>query len=150
MAGKPRSPEFNAMLTGIGKRLFAVRQQTGKSPSEMASFLGFSRRQWDSWEKGQVTASIWTLLRLKEDLDIDPEWLLIGPGDIPVNLSSRQPLDRHPRLCAEVAEMAKSLDLDVSDAFIQNLVSMMFTEPELEDMEKDRTLNMLQALAVPA
>ena len=95
----------------------------------MAHFLGFSRRQWVSWEYGQVTPSMWVLFELMEKLQIDPAWIIEGPTEVPMLRSTEDSVARLDRLKGKVTRMAKDLGLVLPNGFERKLAEMVFNQP---------------------
>lgn len=65
-------------VPGLGHRLAAVRSEANLSQEEMAQRLGTSRSAYQYYERGQrdLTASL--LLKVYEEFDVDPLWMLEG------------------------------------------------------------------------
>ena len=65
-------------VVGLGNRLAAVRNMARLSQEEMSQKLGISRSAYQNYERGQrdLTASL--LLKVYEEFDVDPLWMLEG------------------------------------------------------------------------
>jgi transcriptional regulator with XRE-family HTH domain len=65
-------------VPGVGYRLAAVRNMAGLSQEEMAQRLGTSRSAYQYYERNQrdLTASL--LLKVYQEFDVDPLWMLEG------------------------------------------------------------------------
>ena len=65
-------------VPGLGYRLAAVRNTENLSQEEMAQRLGTSRSAYQYYERNQrdLTASL--LLKVYEEFDVDPLWMLEG------------------------------------------------------------------------
>lgn len=149
MAGQKRDTKYDDRLPGVGGRLLAIREQAGLGQEDMARFLGFSRRQWTSWEYGQVTPSMWVLLELMEKLQIDPSWVIEGPGDTPVLRSADGGIARLKRLRTDVGRMARDLGLVIPDGFERKLAMLIFKQPiEAEGEAKREVRAMLRELSL--
>jgi transcriptional regulator with XRE-family HTH domain len=147
MAGQKRDTKFDDRLPDIGKRLLAIREQAGLSQDDMARCLGFSRRQWTSWEYGQVTPSLWVLLELMDKLQVEPAWVIDGPGLIPVLRSTDGGAARVGRLRKDVQRMVRNLGLEIPDGFVHQLAMIIFNNPVEKD-GKRQVHEMLRQLAI--
>ena len=112
----------------------------------MARFVGFSRRQWVSWEAGQISPSVWLLMELMEKLQIDPGWIIEGPGEAPLRRSGDRRLER---LRSEVTKMASDLGLVIRDGLIEKSAELIFSQPVEQEREAKRAVReMLRELAI--
>lgn len=68
-------------LQDIARRLTAVRKWSGLNQTDFATRLGYPRRTYLSWERAEAPPPIWLLDGLKREFDVDPFWILHGPGD---------------------------------------------------------------------
>lgn len=68
-------------VPGLGYRLAAVRNMASLSQEEMAQRLGTSRSAYQYYERSQrdLTASL--LLKVYEEFDVDPLWMLEGDSE---------------------------------------------------------------------
>ena len=68
-------------VPGLGDRLAAVRNMARLSQEEMSQRLGSSRSAYQYYERCQrdLTASL--LLKVYEEFDVDPLWMLEGDTD---------------------------------------------------------------------
>lgn len=84
----PRSvtDELNA---AYGRRMAAVREQTGLSQSAFGAKLGLSYRTYASYERGEREAPIAVHRALYETFGIDPVWLMSGNDLVPRSVSAR-------------------------------------------------------------
>jgi len=149
MSGQKRDPRYDERLPAVGRRLAAIREQLDLSQQAMAAFLGFSRRQWVSWENGQVSPSIWVLFEIMDKLQIDPAWIIDGPGVAPILRGKDGGKARLARLQAEVGEMAKGFGLVIPEGFEHQLAVNIFSQPvDLENVAKRQVQNILRELAM--
>lgn len=81
----------------IGQRIAAVRATSGLSQSDFAESLHLSPRAYANYERGEREMPVALFKSLCESYRIDPVWLLVGPGEEPVRVSTR-------RLDAELLE----------------------------------------------
>ena len=62
----------------IGRRLAEARKNAGLSQDELARRLRCAQAQISHWESGQRTLNVGWLMKLVEELGVDPAWLLTG------------------------------------------------------------------------
>lgn len=129
----------------IGRRLEAVRHLFGLNQSAFASRLGFPRRTYLSWERGGVTPSVACIERLVDEFQVDPIWLLSGPGDRPRYHGSSIDWDRMHRLHTIVYDMMKDLKLQPNAAGASVLVKGLFELFPMDEADAIRRLR--EALA---
>ena len=142
--------KYDIRLPEIGRRLRAIRDYANLSQEQIAATLGFSRRQWSSWEYGQITLPIWALLEMAEIFGIDPDWVIRGGSDSPKTVASSAGTDpRHHRIAVKVSQRVKNLGLIVSPEFEQKLVKLVFEQPQEREREAmENVLAMLRELAL--
>jgi transcriptional regulator with XRE-family HTH domain len=134
---------------GVAERLRLARTYVGLSQQEFADQIGYSRRQVNAWENGSNTPPIWALLAVRKIFDIDPEWVLAGPGDIPLRDTIPADAHREQRLITEVASMARDVGLTLPKRSIENLAQLVFREtPEAEPAAKKQLLKTLKAISL--
>lgn len=68
-------------IMGLGDRLSAVRSQAHLSQEEMAQRLEVSRSAYQYYERGQRDLTGLLLLKVFQEFDVDPLWLLEGDTD---------------------------------------------------------------------
>ncbi|WP_230293245.1 helix-turn-helix domain-containing protein [Croceicoccus sp. Ery5] len=136
-------------LTGVSERLRLAREHACLSQELFAERLGYTRRQVNSWENGASAPPIWALMGVRILCDIDPEWVLFGPGKNPVRDFSIPDVDRLPRLIKEVEKMARSAAIELPHAAIINLAQLIAREaPEAEKKAKRQVAATLRAIVV--
>lgn len=74
----------------IGRRIAAVRAASGHSQNEFAESLGLSPRAYANYERGEREMPVALFRSLCESYRIDPVWLLNGPGEEPVRVTTRR------------------------------------------------------------
>lgn len=83
------------MLAEVGRRLRSVRKATGDLTQEaFAQELGVHRNTISALEKGEREISGSLLRVLMDRFDLDPAWVLRGPGDRPRKLDQYIDEDR--------------------------------------------------------
>ncbi|NPA14255.1 MAG: helix-turn-helix transcriptional regulator [Aquificae bacterium] len=65
-------------LKEIGQRLKEWRNKQGLTQQELAQKLGVARQTIASWEIGMTDIPNWALKKLKEEFDLDLNWLIAG------------------------------------------------------------------------
>jgi len=119
---------------GIARRLVAVRQHSGLNQSAFAARLGFARRTYLGWERGESDPPIWLLDALHQEFGIDPHWLLHGPGDRPRQYGAGLDWSRFSRLLVAVDEAARAAGLAPRPEQLCELARAVFEGPP-EDEE---------------
>ena len=132
----------------LARRLRIAREHAGLTQQEFADRIGYSRRQVLSWENGTNLPPVWALAAVRQAFDIDPEWILLGPGWVPLqNVPVKGP-DRRSRLNDEVRRLAKRAGLTLPDATIRNFADLIAREPEdAEAAAKMRVKEAFRALS---
>ncbi|WP_421794262.1 helix-turn-helix domain-containing protein [Hydrocarboniphaga effusa] len=74
----------------IGARLIGVRTKLGYTQPDFAAHLGLSYRAYGNYERGEREMPTALFRHLCDKFQIDPLWLLRGPGTEPVLIGSRQ------------------------------------------------------------
>lgn len=62
----------------IPKRLLQIRSESGLTQDAFASRLGYPKRTYLGWERGETAPPIGLLVALKRAFKIDPAWVLEG------------------------------------------------------------------------
>ncbi len=65
-------------LKEIGQRLKEWRNKQGLTQQELAQKLGVARQTIASWEIGRTDIPNWALKKLKEEFNLDLNWLIAG------------------------------------------------------------------------
>lgn len=149
MANSDESNEDDRDLRAVAARIRAVRQKYGFTQPEFAEQLGYSRRQYINWENGDATPPIWALRAIRRIFDISPDWILSGPGLVPVSHPTRLPWERYDRLIADVRTMVDDVGLELADDQIADLARLLFEEaPESEHEARKKMLRVLRAISL--
>ena len=110
----------------IGRRLAAVRAKEGLIQNEFAERLGISGRAYINYERGEREIPAVLLITLLQEFGVDPQWILVGPGDEPV-LSGDRP---KPKLLIEiertVAQWLKSHRKRLTEDKQNRLVELLY------------------------
>ncbi|MGC5799009.1 helix-turn-helix domain-containing protein [Sphingomonas sp. NFX23] len=133
---------------GLARRLRLAREHAGLTQQQFADRIGYSRRQVLSWENATNLPPVWALAAVRQAFDIDPEWVLSGPGLIPLRQVSLSPPDRRDRLCGEVRRLAKRARLTLPEEVLRNFADLIAREPEsAEAAAKERVRDAFHALS---
>lgn len=65
-------------LAEIPNRLFLVRSESGLTQDAFAARLGYAKRTYLGWERGETAPQLGLLLALHREFNIDPLWVLAG------------------------------------------------------------------------
>lgn len=113
-------------LGQIAKRVRLLRHTSGLSEAEFAKAVGCSYRQIRAWEAGRNQPSVSFLMSVRHCLDVDPEWVLFGPGDVPLRSVALCQLDRSGLLRDELVRRAGDagvvLRSDTFDSIVQGVL----------------------------
>ena len=61
-----------------GQRLKKWRKNKGLTQKALAQILGVSQQTVASWEVGRTEIPLWALKKLKEEFNLDLNWLIAG------------------------------------------------------------------------
>jgi transcriptional regulator with XRE-family HTH domain len=109
----------------MGARIKAIREMAGLSQERFAQILGYTRRQVVAWETAANGPPIAILPTIRKIFDIDPEWVVMGPGRKPMRKVGQEELDRRQRIKEAVLAFAKDKELNLSQATTAKLVQMI-------------------------
>jgi transcriptional regulator with XRE-family HTH domain len=135
-------------MEGLAKRLRLAREYAGLTQQQFADRIGYSRRQVLSWENATNLPPVWALAAVRQAFDVDPEWVLSGPGVIPLRQVDLSSPDRRHRLYGEVRRLAKRAGLSLPEEVLRNFVDLIVREPEdSENAAKERVRDAFHALS---
>lgn len=120
---------------GISRRLIQVRIRSGLNQTAFADRLGFARRTYLGWERAESDPSIWLLDALEREFDIDPLWLLRGPGDTPRAHGETIDWDRLGRLIDQAEKINDELNLTPSARQVMRHARGVFRSLPTDDEE---------------
>jgi len=149
MAETETSSSTDPDLALVGQRIRAVREQAELSQQDFADQVGFSRRQVIAWETGVNSPPIALLRTIREKFNIDPEWVVMGPGLKPLQKVGAKEVERRARVEREVARLVKNAGLEVSDSLRTTLADLILQEsPEDEKQAKNMIFKTLRATSI--
>lgn len=142
-------PPASFDLAPVGERIRLTREHLGLSQQDFGEKLGFSRRQIIAWENAANAPHIALLAGIRQQFDIDPEWILLGPGRKPLRDVGAKEVERRTRVQTDVEKLVRTAGLKLSDRVVANLVDLILREePEDEKDAKRKMLKTLRALAI--
>ena len=90
-------------------RLLAIRQSQDMTQQEFADRLGFLKRTYLTWERGESEPPLRLLVALVREFSIDANWLLEGPGEVPISKGSSMDWQRAKRVYKELKDELDSV-----------------------------------------
>jgi transcriptional regulator with XRE-family HTH domain len=143
------TPVDIVLLAEVGQRIRIVREKAGLTQQEFADVLDCSRRQLAKIEDAQATPSIWNLRTIRAKFNIDPEWIIEGPGINPRAHARTQEWERYDRLVAEVQKLGTSYGMILPDNRAHEFARIVFEEaPELEKDTKAIIERVIRSIAI--
>jgi transcriptional regulator with XRE-family HTH domain len=132
--------EANRDIAGVAERLRLSREHAGLSQAEFADRIGYSRRQVISWETGVTAPPIWAVMAVRRECNVDPEWVLLGPGIEPLHDAVPREAGREQRLAREVAAMAREMGFTLKGPQVTHFVKAIMEEKPDAEAEAKRHL----------
>lgn len=132
----------------IGQRIKAVRRSAGLGQEAFAGALGYSRRSLIAWETGAVEPPIAILLKLRNDFDVDPEWIVMGEDETPRSHYGPVDWERFDQLTGDVEAVCIDVGLDLPVERHQALARVLYDDgEEAGRTNRKRLRGMLLALS---
>lgn len=122
-------------LKQLAERLRLAREHAGLTQREFAAGVGYSRRQVIAWERAQNVPPVQIFTRLRSVCNVDPEWVLTGPGLEPLEEVTPEVRDREKRAVRSVDDLAKSYGLELPQEALAELAAILLRAPEGEEYE---------------
>jgi transcriptional regulator with XRE-family HTH domain len=119
----------------LAARIKAVRIMAGLSQDKFAEMLGFTPRQIAAWEAAANGPPISILPTIRRIFDIDPEWVVMGPGLKPLRNVDQEQQDRRPRVELEVRSFADAIGVELSGPQTTKLVNVILTKEVADEAE---------------
>lgn len=140
--------EIRFELSHVARRIRLLRDSTGLSVAEFAKEVGSSYRQIKSWEVGRNHPPVTFLISVRHCFDVDPEWILFGPGDVPLRSVTLSDLDRSRFRRSELAGRAAALGFCLRPETLDELAEVVRDDnnPRLERLGIDFAMNVLSAV----
>ncbi len=130
-------------LQAIAARIKSARELAGLDQQQFADRIGFSRRQVVAWEAAANTPPIWVLEAVRRHCDIDPEWILSGPGDEPLRDVGPELRDRERALRIEAERMIRDAGMVMPEESVLDIVSLLLMAPPGTEREAKKHINKL-------
>lgn len=137
-------------LAVVGQRIRVAREHGGLDQQEFAKIAGFSRRQVSAWERGANAPPIWVLEKLREHCDVDPEWVISGPGETPLRDVLPELRTRDGILRLEAEKLVRAAKITSEETVIAVLALLRLAPPGSERMAKIHIQNLLAKMAAPS
>src|ERR1700740_1047851 len=137
------SDRFTAKLRGVADRIRLARETAGLDQQQFADRIGFSRRQVVAWEAAANMPPIWVLEAIRDHCDIDPEWVLSGPGDEPLRDVGPELRDREKHVRQEVEKMIQDAGMLLPEESILDVMSLLRMAPAGAEREAKKHIRKL-------
>ena len=122
-------PPASFDLAPVGERIRLTREYLGLSQQDFGEKLGFSRRQIIAWENAANAPHIALLAGIRQQFDIDPEWILLGPGRKPLRDVGAKEIERRARVQADVEKLVRTAGLTATVELLGQVVRSIETDP---------------------
>lgn len=113
-------------LVSLGKRIRAVRKQARLSQEAFGSMFGYTRHSVIAWEAGSAEPPLSLLSKLRDLLDVDPEWVLLGEDETPKSHYGPADWARFDRLVADVRKVCIGVGLELPAERHQALARVLY------------------------
>lgn len=116
-------------LEAIAERLRIAREHAGLSQGQFATKMGCGRRRVVAWENGENAPPVLVIARVREVCGVDPEWVLCGPGLIPLEDVTAEDRQRKSRVARRLVKLAKGYGIDLSAEAVEDFSRIVLREP---------------------
>ena len=135
-------------LEVIARRLARVRADSGLNQGQFAERLGFPKRTYLGWERGETEPPIWMLTAMRGQFGVDPDWILHGPEDTPRRHAQDFDWERLGHLQQEIQDYAVQIGLSLGTTQLLILARTVFEEGlDAESSALERMKITIKALA---
>ncbi len=132
----------------IARRLARVRADSGLNQGQFAERLGFPKRTYLGWERGETEPPIWMLTAMRGQFGVDPDWILHGPEDTPRRHAQDFDWERLGHLQQEIQDYAVQIGLSLGTTQLLILARTVFEEGlDAESSALERMKITIKALA---
>jgi transcriptional regulator with XRE-family HTH domain len=133
----------------VGKRLLLVRESFGWTQTEMAERLGITLRAYANYERGEREMPLAVLHALYTRLDVDPVWIMAGPGSEPVMAGQRRlDGDLLERIVAVIEEGLRKSSRTLKPDKMARLIRLAYEHcAEQGEVDRSRIADMLSLAA---
>ena len=137
-----------AAASTIGERIKAVRLRSGVAQERFASTLGYTRRALLNWEQGIAEPPIAILAKLRQQYDVDPEWVVLGEDTVPRSRHGGIDRERFGRCKDEVDAACTQVGMDLGEDTRRLLIYDLYDDdPAFDEANRKRLRQMLLAMS---
>ena len=133
--------------TAIARRIRAAREHAGMNQGEFAKVMGTARRRVVAWETGENLPPILILQTIREVCGVDPEWIVCGPGETPLedvtNHHRQQAANTLSRLTDALQRQGTILPEETIAALADTISSPNCDDAEIQFSRMVRTIETL-------
>lgn len=115
-------------VTGLGSRLAAVRSMANLSQEAMAQRLDISRSAYQYYERGERDITGTLLLRVFQEFDIDPLWILEGDTEHGKSRRHDEITQAYRKIGLAVEHRISERDLSVTPEKKWDAIDFLFAE----------------------
>ncbi|OYX36063.1 MAG: hypothetical protein B7Y99_02660 [Caulobacterales bacterium 32-69-10] len=135
----------------VAARLAKVRADSELTQEAFAVRLGFPKRTYLGWERGETEPPIGMLTALRREFDIDPDWILNGPESEPRPHRSLFDWARLQRLQDEIEHFTVEIGAKLTVSQLLALARNVFeADPATEALALAMTKRVIEILETPA
>lgn len=129
-----------SVVSTIGARIKAVRLRAKLPQHRFATALGYSTRAIINWEQDAAEPPIAILTKLRQQFDVDPEWVVMGEDDVPRSHYGRTDWERYERIRRDVDLVCMQVGADHDEQTRIELTRDLFDEGPEAEQENMRQL----------
>lgn len=134
----------NTAIQEIAERLLAIRETQRMTQQEFADRLGFPKRTYLAWERGDSEPPLRLLAAIIREFGIDANWLLEGPNSVPISKGATLDWDRASRIYEELVEELARANVILEPRQVFRYLKIIFSEnPNAETMVKNTIIETL-------
>ncbi len=115
-------------VSGLNTRLSAVRRHESLSQEEMAQRLEISRSAYQYYERGQRDVTGTLLLKIFQEFDVDPLWMLEGDLEHEGSRRHKEITQAYRKIGLAVEERIRERDLNVTPDKKWDAIDFLFSE----------------------
>ena len=134
----------NTAIQEIAGRLLAIRETRRMTQQEFADRLGFPKRTYLAWERGDSEPPLRLLAAVVREFGVDANWLLEGPSSVPISKGATLDWDRAIRIYEELVEELGRMNVILEPRQLLRYIKIIFSEdPSVEKMVKSTIIETL-------
>ena len=96
-------------LVSLGLRIKKVRKLSGLKQELFGQQLGVSKSSVINYETGKRIPDALFLIRILENFNVDPIWLMLGTGDMPIRKNSGNSESADPSIIKEYRDLIEDM-----------------------------------------